>query len=309
MKLSAIADIPQLQPLLTSWKRIVDIRPVLVVVSDQGLICCWKDGNAWIQRGCSWPLGSCQDGVPLQREAIGELLADFLFDCDVIGAQIVLCLPLAAASWCVLEGISSEQFRHGTDPRTLLSESSWAQGLQDSYLAPDDCGENVVAISVSRTLLQGWVDVVERADLPLLRVDWSLSAAHRALRRLTQEWRGDLAWLILDDKDGRLVLIRDGVADLDFVLSRPTPASAADWIRERVNAWRQRMQRVEPLGWWLSVAAAEQRDWLAVVDSDAGELLLDQTLPWCPREWEGDTDQMALSPLQHLALTALQQEV
>ena len=309
MKLSAIADIPQLQPLLASWKRIVDIRPVLVALSDQGLICCWNDGNTWMQRSGSWPLGSCQEGVPLQREAIGELLADLLFDCDVIGAQIVLCLPLSAARWRVLEGMPPEPIRYGADPRLLLAESSWAEGLQDSYLALDDCGENVVATSVPRTLLQGWVDVVERADLPLNRVDWSLSAAHRAVRRLTEEWHGDLAWLILDGTDGRLVLVRDGVADLDFSLPRPSSASTTAWIRERVTAWRDRMSSRVPLGWWLSVTAEEQTDWLDLVDSDAGEVLLDKTLPWCPRDWDGDTDQVALSPLQHLALTALQQEL
>lgn len=309
MKLSAIADIPQLQPLLASWKRIVDIRPVLVALSDQGLICCWNDGNTWLQRGCSWPLGSCQEGVPLQREAIGELLADLLFDCDVVGAQIVLCLPLAAARWRVLEGMSQGLIPDGTDPRLLLADSGWSEGLQDSYLALDDCGDNVVATSVSRTLLQAWVDVVEQADLPLSRVDWSLSAAHRAVRRLTEEWCGDLAWLILDGQVCRLVLIRDGVADLDFSLSRPTPETARGWVRERVNAWRERMECMEPLGWWFSVEAEEQTDWLAVMDSAAGEVLVDQTLPWCPRLWDGDADQVALSPLQHLALSALHQEL
>ena len=309
MKLSAIADIPQLQPLLLSWRRIVDIRPVLVAISDQGLVCCWKDGSTWMRRDGFWPLGSCQDGVPLQREAIAELLADLLLDCDVIGARIVLCLPLAAACWRVLEGMPPEQIRQVADPRILLLESGWAQGLEDSYLALDNCGGNVVVTSVSRTLLQGWVDVVERADLPLTRVDWSLTAAHRAVLRLTEEWLGDRAWLILDGQVGRLVLIRDGVADLDFVLARPTPSSATAWIRERVTAWRERMQSMESLGWWLSVTAEEQMDWSVLVDSDAGEVLLNQALSWCPHDWDGDADHVALSPLHHLALTALQQEV
>ena len=113
-----------------SWRRKVDIRPVLVVVFDQGLICCWEDVNGWVQRGCSWPAGSCQQGVPLQREAIADLLADLLLDCDVIGAQIVLCLPLAAARWCVLEGMPSDLIRSFADPRPLLSDSSWSEVIQ-----------------------------------------------------------------------------------------------------------------------------------------------------------------------------------
>ena len=69
------------------------------------------------------------------------------------------------------------------------------------------------------------------------------------------------------------------------------------------------MERKEPLGWWLSVPAEEQTHWLDLLESDAGEVLLDQTLPWCPSDWDGDTEQVPLSPLQHLALTALQQEL
>ena len=309
VKLSALGDIPQLQALLMSWRRKVDIRPVLVAVFDQGLICCWEHANEWVQRGGAWPAGSCQQGVPLQRQAMADLLADLLLDCDVVGAQIVLCLPLAAARWCVLEGMPPDQIRIFTDPRPLLSDSSWSEGLQDCYLSLDPCGECVVTTSVPRTLLQGWVEVVELADLPLRRVDWCLTAAHRALLHLTEDWSGNLAWFILDGTDGRLVLIRDGVADLDFALSLTTPPAAMTSIRERVNAWRNRISSSVPLGWWLSVSAEEQPDWLALVDSDSGEVLLDQTLIWCPRDWEGEKNQVALSPLQHLALTALQQEL
>ena len=309
MKLPALGDIPQLQALLMSWRRKVDIRPVLVAVSDQGLICCWEEANGWVQRGCSWPSGSCQQGVPLQREAIGDLLADVLLDCDVIGAQIVLCLPLAAARWCVLEGMPPDQIQSLADPRPLLTHSSWSDGLQDCYLSLDSCGECVIATSVSRALLQGWVEVVELADLPLRRVDWCLTAAHRALLHLTEDWIGNLAWFILDGQDGRLVLIRDGVADHDFDLNLSTFPSAMTWIRERVNAWKDRMSSCDSLGWWLSGSEAEQQEWMSLVDRDAGEVFLNQTLSWYPRDWDGDTEQLPLSPLQQLALTALQQEV
>ena len=46
--------------------------------------------------------------VPLQREAVGELIADLIFDCDCPGAELVLCLPLQAASWCVVHGYGSD---------------------------------------------------------------------------------------------------------------------------------------------------------------------------------------------------------
>ena len=47
----------------------------------------------------SWLDSVSRDGVPMQREAVVELIADLIFDCDCPGAELVLCLPLKAAYW------------------------------------------------------------------------------------------------------------------------------------------------------------------------------------------------------------------
>ena len=69
------------------------------------------------------------------------------------------------------------------------------------------------------------------------------------------------------------------------------------------------MSGSDSLGWWLSGSELEQSKWMSLLDREAGEVLLNQTLPWCPRDWDGDTDRVVLSPFQQLALTALQREL
>ena len=98
MPLPALGELPQLLGLNLAWLRLVDVKPVLMVVNNVSLVCCWDHGGHWQQRVVAWPDGTSRDGVPMQREAVGELIADLIFDCDCPGAELVLCLPLKAAS-------------------------------------------------------------------------------------------------------------------------------------------------------------------------------------------------------------------
>ena len=108
MPLPALSELLQLTALSLAWRRLVDLKPVLIAVNNTGLVCCWDQAGRWQQRLVDWPDGVCRDGVPLQRDAVGELIADLIFDCDCPGAELVLCLPLNAAAWCVVDGYGSE---------------------------------------------------------------------------------------------------------------------------------------------------------------------------------------------------------
>ena len=102
MPLPALSELPQLTALGLAWRRLVDLKPVLIAVNNTGLVCCWDQAGRWQQR-----LVDCPDGVPLQRDALGELIADLIFDCDCPGAELVLCLPLNAAAWCMARAIDT----------------------------------------------------------------------------------------------------------------------------------------------------------------------------------------------------------
>ena len=108
MPLPALGELPQLTALSLAWRRLIDVKPVLMAVNNTSLVCCWDQSGRWQQRVVGWPDGVCRDGVPLQREAVGELIADLIFDCDCPGAELVLCLPLQAASWCEVDGYGAD---------------------------------------------------------------------------------------------------------------------------------------------------------------------------------------------------------
>ena len=196
-------------------------------------MCCWDQGDDWHQRIVAWPDGVCRDGVLLRREAVGELIADLIFDCDCPGAELVLCLPLEAASWCVVDGYGADG-SPGLLPQVLQSVDL-PFDLAESYVTSSPVQEALAVVGVPRSLIQGWSEVAELADVPLRRVDWSLTAAQRALDQLTQAWDGDLAWLVMEEKSLRLLLFRQGVPEVDHALEERDPLACPcdQWRREQ----------------------------------------------------------------------------
>ena len=305
MPLPALGELPQLTALSLAWRRLIDVKPVLMAVNNTSLVCCWDQSGRWQQRVVGWPDGVCRDGVPLQREAVGELIADLIFDCDCPGAELVLCLPLKAASWCVVDGYGSD-CSPGLLPQSLQAVELPFE-LVESYITSSPVQEALAVVGAPRSLIQGWSEVAELADVPLRRVDWVLMAAQRSLRQLTQAWDGDLAWLVVEEKSKRLVLCRQGVPEVDHVVEMDDLGACQREIRACVAAWRAMVDSPSALGWWLSVPPEQVDDWMPLVDGAAGECCLNQPLPtWA--EPSDQADAAVPSALQQLALLALHQE-
>ena len=306
MPLPALGELPQLTALSLAWRRLVDLKPVLMLVNNTSLVCCWEQRGRWQQRVVGWPEGVCRDGVPLQREAVGELIADLIFDCDCPGGELVLCLPLDAASWCVVDGYGMDG-SPGLMPQAL-QPVELPFDLAESYITSSPVQEALAVVAAPRSLIQGWSEVAELADLPLRRVDWSLTAAQRALHQLTQAWDGDLAWLVREEKRMRLVLFHQGVPEVDHALEQLDPLACQREIRACLAAWQGSVNTPSVLGWWLSVPIEQVDDWMPLVDEVSGECCLNQPLP----TWAEPSDQADVaavpSALQQLALVALQQE-
>ena len=309
MPLSALAELPKLTVLSLAWRRLVEVKPLLMVVNNTRLLCCSDKDGRWHQRVIPLPNGVCRDGVPLQREAIGELIADLIFDCDCPGAELVLCLPLDAASWCVVDGYGSDGSA-GLLPQALQSVDL-PFDLAESYVTSSPVQDSLAVVGVSRSLIQGWSEVAGLADVPLRRVDWSLTAAKRALLQLTQAWDGDLAWLVLEERSMRLVLFRQRVPEVDHVLEELDLLACHREIRACVAAWQAPETMPAALGWWLSVPTEQVDNWMPLVDEVTGECFLNQPLPtWAEPSEQGAAGNVidAPSALQQLALLALHEE-
>ena len=159
-------------------------------IGSRAVDCLAVQGGWQVASGC-WPEGFCRDGMPLQREAMAELLADLLLDHDLMDAQVELLLPLAGAHWRVLDGIGPRKFEQ---EKPALAGLPWPLHPQESYTALTTLGTAedsatassvTVALGVKCVQLQAWIDVIEQADLVFRRVDWCLSSALRGLMQLT----------------------------------------------------------------------------------------------------------------------------
>ena len=109
----------------------------------------------------------------------------------------------------------------------------------------------------------------------------------------------------------RLVLFHQGVPEVDYTLEQLDPLACQREIRACVAAWQALVDTPSALGWWLSVPTEQVDDWMPIVDEESGECCLNQPLPtWAEPSDQGDAGDVTgvLSPLQQLALLALQQE-
>ena len=110
-------------------------------------------------------------------------------------------------------------------------------------------------------MVHAWIDVVEAADLPLLSLEWMLTAAWRAVRAASQDFEGDLAWLLKHHGHWRLVLLRRGLPELDHALSASFDGGdlSQDLLQELnevLQSWRLRSEGAPPpLAWWVTAAA------------------------------------------------------
>ena len=286
-------------------RRFLVPRPVFVCVSNERLGFYWAASGSLLYRVVSLPDGVVREGTPVARDAVADLIADLILECDLVGAELIVCLPLSAAGWCVVDGLAAHDL---SAARARLASCELPFNLSDSYISLSELGGSVEAVAVPRLLTQAWIEVVDSADLPLRRVDWLLSAAQRGLMQLTNDWEGDLVWLLIDQGSGRLVLHRGGVPEVDHSFSADDVDGSQQLIRQLIGAWQGLLDEPQPLGWWLSISDDLSPHWCSIVEGTAGEQNLTQRLTWSPELWDGDGFSEALSPLEHLALFALHQE-
>lgn len=298
----------QWQALRLAWARLIHPRPVLVMISDDGLLFCWKKGGRWTFRSALWPDGVCHGGLPLNREAIGELIADLLFDLELPGAELVLCLPPAVATWSIVDGMFADDSKIDLQCRGELASLDLPFSLEQSYLLIMPIQNSCAVAGIPRSSLQAWIDVVEFADLPLRRVSWSLIDALRGLHHLTQAWSGDLAWLLVHDGKARLMLMRDRTPEIDHPLSSTDVDVCFSEARACVKAWQQTLDTPRTLGWWLTLDDVAPSQWSQLVDAGQGEQCLNQPLSWSPAPWRDGDEMTVLPSLAHLALNALHKE-
>jgi len=253
---------------------------VVMAVQDDMLTLTWMADGERQWRRVAMPADCCRDGLPMQRESLGEHCADLLLDSGLPPASVdlELLLPLEACHWRLLAGDGASSCTSLADVRSQQPLLEWPFRLDDAYLAamavPGGADAQVV-VGVQRLMLQAWVDVAEAADLSLRRVDWLMASAWRGLVDSFDQLPADLVWLVRQSGGWRVLLLNNGLPELDRLIRD----GELDPVLSKPEALRQQLQRTLSSWdaqsgvaetdqanwqryWWITARLADQAQWL-----------------------------------------------
>lgn len=233
-------------PVLEGWNRkvqaLLDPVRVVLVPSLDALTLSWSHQGQHRKISVALPHDLVRAGVPMQREALGETIADLLLDQGLMAAQVEvdLLLPLCCCQWRRIQGAEVARFSNSDDLRTLVPNLGWSLSLQESYLdlLPEPGGETAMVVGVERLVLQAWLDTLAAADLSVQRAEWVLSAAWRGLvSRPELASQQSLIWLLELGGSWRLLVLKHGWPELDIPLDSKDLADLRVEVLGLVNAW------------------------------------------------------------------------
>ena len=283
-----LAELRERFPALDSWviqaQGLLDPRRVLLAPEDEALHLAWCKQDGWEMAHVVLPPDLCRFGQPLNREALGETIADLLLERGITTAQgiVELLLPLAGCQWAVLTGPAASDLQTGEDLRVLKPELPWSLSLQECYLdvVPLPEQDASLVVGAPRLHLQAWLDTLQEADLPVRRAEWLLLSAWRGLLVAHDGVDQRLVWLVEQAGRWRLLLLCDGCPQFDLTLKGSDIPSLQDEVLELVQLWfDQAGAEVSSSaglpGWWVTAAAHWRGQWGALHDSRHGPLRSD----------------------------------
>ena len=274
-----VADLRDRFPALDGWliqvKGLLDPLRVFLAPQDGALQLAWWSTAGWQFSCIDLPPDLCSSGHPLNREVLGETIADLLLEKGFSPQQveIELLLPLPSCQWRLLEGAASVGLSCGDDLRALQPDLGWSLALEDSYLdvLPLPQADDALVVGVDRLLLQAWVNTLEAADLSLRRAEWLLTAAWRGLCEAHAGADEHLVWLVEMAGRWRLLLLRHGCPEVDLSLQ----ASEYPWLRDEVLGLVEAWAPACLPGWWITAGPQWQGRWIADHDFERGPLRSD----------------------------------
>ena len=265
MELADLRDsFPAFDGLLVQITGLLTRRRVVLAASDRVLSLAWWEQGEQRIITTDLPPDLCQGGVPLQREVLAEMVADLLIEQDISSSSVELdlLLPLPSCDWRLLEGAAG--LGDATSQRALAPEMTWPLQWQESYVAWTSLTERDMAMVVGadRLILQAWIDTVASADLNLCQAEWLLVAAWRALQALNEPMKGEWVWLIESEGIWRLVLLCEGLPELDVGLKATQLPSVRDEVLFLLDAWDQKQGQVGGRrSWWITAGPSWKGRW------------------------------------------------
>ena len=194
---------------------------------------------------------TCRDGMPLEKEPLGDLIGDLLVRDNLLDAYVLTALPPAAAEWRVLDWPLEEppdeplQALRLVDPDLGLRQSL-ADSCLDLHPLPGTTA-SMLLVAASRRLVEAWIEVFHLAGSRLERLAPAQTCQWLALEEHLQRAPTNQLLALLDplpesSQAGgcRLVLLQAGVP----LFERNLPAEPEALVAElrRCEAFLRRQQ-------------------------------------------------------------------
>ena len=275
-----LADLRDRFPALDGWmvqlQGLLEPSRVVLAPEDDSLHLAWSSQGEQQIASLALPPDLCRMGQPLDRQALGETIADLLLERGLIPARVSveLLLPLPSCQWRVVQVAEPGQAWDLDALRTLQPDLGWSLTLQESYLdlLPLPRDDRTLVMGTDRLLMQSWIETLADADLSVRRAEWLLSAAFRGLSRAWGNREERLVWLVEHGGRWRLLLLHGGCPDVDLELQAVELSDLRSEVQALVQAWCQPQER---MGWWVTTSPQWQGQWASDHDPQLGVLLSD----------------------------------
>ena len=244
------------------------------------------------------PPETCRDGMPLETEALGDLIGDLLAREKLINAYVLASLPPEATQWRVVEW-------PGTDPlpeNPIAALRQLDPPLNLPYPLADACldvqplpghPKRLLLAATPRKLVEAWEDVF---DLAGVRLDRLAPAQSCLLAGLASELKGlppsELVAIVAHGEErSRLLLLRGDVPVFEKILPSDPEDMAAEF--ERCVAFYRRQ---DPSSRGLKVFLS--RPW------EHADVLVPPGSPTPVEPFHGDYGSLVLQGLAHPLVAA-----
>ena len=265
MELADLRDrFPALDGLLVQITGLLTRQRVVLAASDRVLSLAWWDQGEQHMIHLDLPPDLCAQGLPFQRQVLADMVADLLVEQGLapVTVDLELLLPLPTCHWRLLEGANG--LEDAISLRAIAPEMNWPLQWTESYLALTTLKDRDMAmvVGVDRVMLQAWIETIDMADISLGCAEWLLVAAWRGLQALNAPLQGEWIWLIESEGIWRLVLLCEGLPELDVVLRATQLTSVRDEALFFLDAWDQKQRQVGVRrSWWITAGPSWKGRW------------------------------------------------
>lgn len=205
-----------------------------------------------------------RDGMPLEKEPLGDLIGDLLVRDGLIDHYVLAALPAVAAQWRVVVWPFEEW---PEDParalRQIAPPLNLPFSLEEAYVdlqpLPGQPMQMLLA-AAPKALVDGWIDVFSLAGVQLERLAPAQSCQLAAIASLLEDAPDDqlVALLAADTAEThRLLLVRGGVPVFERVLLSSGDA-LVDELERCVAFYRRQDSAAQQLRLLLSEALQER---------------------------------------------------